>query len=74
MYTTSYISFSFSIFVVYKINAKREKKRRAVVNICKLNNLVIMDAYLLSLQSDIIANVQGCTNLAILDAILFFYL
>ena len=56
-YTTSYTPFSFPVFVVYKTNAKEEKKERAVVNIRKLNNLVIPDAYPLPLQSDIIASV-----------------
>lgn len=72
-YTTSHTPFSFPVSIVYKTNAKRERKGRAVVDICKLNDLVIPNAYPLSLQSDIIASVQGCTNLAILDAALFFY-
>ena len=72
-YTTSHTPFSFPVFVVYKTNAKGEKKRRAVVDIRKLNDLVIPDAYPLPLQSDIIASVQGCTNLAVLDAASFFY-
>lgn len=72
-YTTSYTSFSFPIFVVYKTNTKGEKKRYTVVNIRKLNDLVIPDAYPLPLQLNIIANVQRCINLAILDVALFFY-
>ncbi len=44
-----------------------------MVDIRKLNDLVIPDAYSLPLQSDIIASVQGCTNLAVLDAASFFY-
>ena len=72
-YTTLHTPFSFPVFVVYKINAKREKKRRAVVDIRKLNDLVVPDAYPLPLQSDIITSVQGCTNLAVLDAASFFY-
>lgn len=72
-YTTLYPSFNFPIFDVYKTNVKREKKKRAVVNICKLNDLVIPDAYPLPLQLDIIASVQRCTNIAVLDTITFFY-
>lgn len=56
-YTTSHNSFSFLVFVVYKINVKGERKKYAVVNICKLNNLIISDAYSLLLQSDIIASI-----------------
>ena len=72
-YTTSQTPFNFPVFVVYKINAKREKKGRAVINIRKLNNLVIPDTYPLPLQLNIIASVQKCTNLAILDVASFFY-
>ena len=43
------------------------------MDIWKLNDLVILDAYPLPLQSEIISNVQGYTNLAVLDATSFFY-
>lgn len=72
-YTISHTPFSFPVFVVYKTNAKGERKRRTIVNICKLNNLITSDAYFFPLQSDIIASVQECTILAVLDAALFFY-
>lgn len=71
-YTTPHTPFSFPVFVVYKTNIKEERKGRAVVNIHKLNDLVVPDTYSLSLQFDIIASIQGCMNLAVLDAILFF--
>lgn len=48
-YINSYTSFSFPIFVVYKTNAKGERKRQVVVYIRKLNDLVILDIYLFSL-------------------------
>lgn len=72
-YTTSHTLFSFSMFVIYKTNAKRERKGRAVVDIRKLNDLVISEAYPLPLQSDIIASIQGYINLAVLDTASFFY-
>ena len=56
-YTNSHTPFNFPVFVVYKTNAKGERKGCAVVDIYKLNDLVIPDAYLLPLQSDIIASV-----------------
>ena len=43
------------------------------MDIRKLNDLMLPDSYPLPLQSEIIANVQGCTNLAVLDAASFFY-
>lgn len=65
--------FSFPVFVIWKANAQDKKKSCAMVNIQKLNKLVLLDSYPLLLQSKIITNVQSCTNLAILDAISFFY-
>ena len=44
-----------------------------MVNIRKLNDMMIPDPYPHSLQSEIIANVQRCNNLAIFDAASFFY-
>ena len=49
------------------------KKGQAVVDIRRLNDLVIPDTYPLPLQSDIIATIGGCTHLAVLDATFFFY-
>ena len=72
-YTTYLTPFSFSIFVIWKTSANGEKKCQAVVDIRKLNNLDIPNAYPLPLQSEILSNVQGYTNLAVLDAALFFY-
>ena len=72
-YTTSHTPFSFSVFIIWKTAANSEKKGRAVVDIRKLNDLVIPNTYPLPLQSEIIANVQGYTNLAVLDAASFFY-
>ena len=72
-YTISHTPFSFPVFVVYKTNAKGERKGRTVVDIRKLNDLIVPDAYLLLLQSDMIASIQECTNLAVLDAASYFY-
>lgn len=68
-YTTFPISFSFSVFVIQKIVVNGKKKSQAVVDIRKLNKLVIPNAYLLLFQSEIIANNQEYINLAMLNAI-----
>lgn len=73
VYTQTHTPFSFSVFVVWKPGPNGSRKRHAVVDIRKLNNLVVPDLYLLPLQSEIIANVQSCTHLAVLDVALFFY-
>ena len=65
--------FSFPVFVVWKLDSEGKKKGRADVDIYKLNNLVLPDSYPLPLQSEIIANVQGCINFAVLDGASFFY-
>lgn len=72
-YTTKPTSFSFSVFIIYKTDHQGKRKGRAVVNMQKLNKLVLPDSYFFPLQSEIIANVQGCTNLAVLNTALFFY-
>lgn len=72
-YITDLTPFSFPVFVVYKIDYQRGRKGQAVVDVYKLNELVLPDSYPLSLQSEIIVNVQDCINLAILDTASFFY-
>ncbi len=72
-YTTDPTPFSFLVSVIYKTDQHGKRKSRAVVNIRKLNELVLPNSYPLPLQAEIIANVQGYTNLAVLDAASFFY-
>ena len=72
-FTSEHTLFSFLVFVIWKLDAEGKKKSRVVVDIRKLNDMVLPDSYLLLLQSEIIANVQGYTNLAVLDAASFFY-
>ena len=72
-FTTNPTPFSFLIFVIWKSDSDGKKKGCAVVDIRKLNDLVLPDSYPLPLQSEIIANVQGCTNLTVLNAAFFFY-
>ncbi len=72
-YTTDPTPFSFPVFVIYKTDSHGKRKSCAVVDIRKLNNLILPDSYPLPLQLEIIANVQRCSNLAVLDAVLFVY-
>lgn len=73
VYTQGHTLFSFPVFVIWKPRPHGIRKRQAVVDIRRLNELVVPDAYFLPLQSDIIASVRGCTHLAILDTASFFY-
>lgn len=72
-FTSEHTPFSFPVFVVWKLDAEGKKKSRAVVDIQKLNEIILPDSYPLPLQSEIIANVWEYTNLAVLDATSFFY-
>lgn len=72
-YITSRIFYGFFVFIVYKTNTKRKRKEHLVIDIHKLNELVIPDTYSFPLQLNIIANVQWYTNLAILNIAFFFY-
>lgn len=72
-FTSKHTQFSFTFFVVWKLNAEGKRKGRVVVDIQKLNDIVFLDSYPPPLQSEIIANVQGYTNIAVLDAAFFFY-
>lgn len=56
-YTISHTFLNFSVFGIYNTNAKRERKECAVINIRKLNDFVIPNAYPLPLQSYIIPSI-----------------
>lgn len=72
-FINEHIPFSFPIFIVWKANTEGKKKERVMVDIQKLNEIVLSNSYPLSLQLEITANVQGCIILAALDAASFFY-
>ena len=56
-YTIGLTLFSLPVFIIYKTNLHSKKKGFIVVDIWKLNDLVLPDFYLLLLQSKIIANI-----------------
>lgn len=72
-FTTQSTPFSYPVFVVWKNLPNGERKGRAVVDIRGLNDLIIPDVYPVPLQTDIIANLLGCTHISVLDAVSFFY-
>lgn len=72
-WTRQLISFRYSVFVVWKTNRDDERKERVVVNIRDLNELLLSDAYSISLQVDVIKRLINCTHISILDAMSFFY-
>lgn len=56
-FTTNPTFFSFPVFIVWKSDSDGKRKGCIIVDIRKLNNLVLSDSYSLPLQSEIIANV-----------------
>lgn len=72
-YITDPTFFSFPVFVIYKTDQYGRRKNHVIVDIRKLNKLVPFISYLFPLQLEIIANMQSCINLTILDAVPFFY-
>lgn len=72
-YITDPTPFNFPMFVVFKTDYQGKRKSQAVIDIRKLNKLVLPNSYLLPLQSKIIANMQDYINLAVFDAVSFFY-
>ena len=50
-----------------------KRKDRSIVNIRDFNNLLIRNAYLVSLQSNVIVNFYKYIHISILNAFSFFY-
>ena len=71
-WTTDSILFFYFVFIAWK-TSNDVRKSRAVVDIKKLNKLIVSDFYSLSLQSDIINDLRNCTHISVLDATIFFY-
>ena len=65
--------FSYLVFVVWKVSANGERKGRVVIDIYSLNWIILSNIYLIPLQLDIIAIVQGCLYIIVVDYVLFFY-
>lgn len=72
-YTTQATLFSYPVFVVWKSLPDGSRKGRVVVDIRGLNDLIVPDVYPVPLQSEVIARLLGCTHIAVMDAMSFFY-
>lgn len=72
-WTVNRTPFLFPVFVVWTILPDGTCKGRPVVDIRRLNQLLQSDVYPLPLQLDIIAAVQGCGYLTVVDCASFFY-
>ena len=72
-WTKELTPFSFPVFVVWKILLNGEAKGRPVVDIRRLNELLLRDVYAVSLQDDVIDMLFGCYYISVIDATSFFY-
>lgn len=74
MKSTSYAYSVFMIWTTVRLSRKAlMKKNRVMMNIRGLNKISKFDAYLMSLQSDIISCVQGCQYIFVMDCVTFFH-
>ena len=68
--------FEYSVFVIWKIVIKKtnlRKKKRVIINICDLNQIIQTNAYFMSFQFDIITVVTECSHISIVDVQKYFY-
>ena len=72
-WTSEPTPFSYPVFVVWKTMPNGKRKGRVVVDLRGLNQLAQTDVYPIPLQSDIIAAVQGCQYITVIDCASFFY-
>jgi hypothetical protein len=54
-------------------NDKLIRKNRVVINIRDLNAIIVTDAYLMSIQTNIIVAVAECQYISIVNALEYFY-
>ena len=67
-------SFTYPCFVVWKIMKESDIRKECVVmNIRALNKIIMSDVYSVSLQTDILAAVQGTKYISTVDCASFFY-
>ena len=65
--------FCFPVFVVHKVLPDGSNHGRPVVDIRKLNQVSIRDAYPLPPQTEVIALISGCQYITCVDGASFFY-
>jgi hypothetical protein len=73
---TNSTSFDYSIFVIYRTIIKNDKlirKKRVVIDIRKLNAIILTDAYSMSAQTNIIVAVTECLYISVMNVLRYFY-
>jgi uncharacterized protein (UPF0333 family) len=73
---TNSTSFDYFVFVIYRIimkNDKSTRKERAVIDIRRLNAIIVTDAYFMSAQTNIIVAVTKCLYIFVINVLRYFY-
>ena len=72
-WTTSFISFIYLCFVVWKNLSNEIQKDRIVVDIWALNKIIMLNIYSVPSQTDILTAVQKVKYIFTVDCSFFFY-
>jgi len=72
-WTTSFISFTYLCFMVWKNLPNETQKDRIVVDIWALNKIIMSDIYSVSSQTDILTAVQKVKYIFTVNCSFFFY-
>ena len=76
-YITQFISFNYSMFVIWRIihksNEFSKRTNKIVMNIRDLNKIIKRDIYFMSLQTNVTILIIDCFYISIFDAVNFFY-
>ena len=68
--------FDYFVFVIWKTSHKNDKsieKKRVIIDIRDLNEIIVNDAYSMSTQTDVIVAVVGCEFISMIDATGYFH-
>ena len=71
-WTIQSIAFNYSVFVVWR-DTSADQKKRVMIDIKNLNDIIENDSYSLSLQFDIIVEVADSSYISIIDVVNWFH-
>ena len=74
---TEFTLYDYFCFVIWKIvhvsDKSSKRKNKIIINIRELNKIFMFDAYLMTLQSDIIISVMNSFYISFMNVVFFFY-
>jgi hypothetical protein len=73
---TNSTSFDYSVFVIYRTIMKNDKftrKDRVVIDIRELNAIILVNAYFMSTQTNIIVAMTKCLYIFVVNVLKYFY-